>query len=148
LYTRSNSIGGLVKINQEINRQYVPGQGVIRTVKEYDYSSPLHKQVTESRVWNSDGELIKEKFYYPIDYGSTLSSLSNGNIFKPVDVRSYKGSKLISGLQTKYNNKGQAEIKYRFDTNVNDITFNSQTPMLLLHIYGIHTIVPVYGKLT
>ena len=31
-------------------------------------------------------------------------------------------------MQTKYNQKGQAEIKYRFDSGVNDIAFNSQNP--------------------
>jgi YD repeat-containing protein len=127
LYTRSYTIGGLVKESQEVNRQYIPG-GMVRTVKEYDYTSSLHKQVTESRVWNSLGELIKDKYYYPIDYGNTLSSIANGNILKPVDVRSYNGSKLLAGTQTKYNQKGLPETIYKFDTGVNDIAFNSQNP--------------------
>ena len=57
LYTRYYTIGGLVKVSKEVNWQNTPGQ-TVRTEKQYDYTSPLHKQVTESRTWNSSGNLI------------------------------------------------------------------------------------------
>jgi YD repeat-containing protein len=126
-YARYYTIGGLVKVSKEVNRQNI-AQGTVRTVKEYDYNSPFHKQVTETRTWNSSGNLFTDRFYYPTEYGNTFSSLKTQNILLPVDVRSYNGSKLISGTQIAYNQQGQAEIKYRFDSGVNDIAFNNQNP--------------------
>ena len=128
MYVRSYTTGGVVKVIREVNQQNIAGQGIIRTVKEYDYNSPSHKQITESRTWNSSNELFTDRYYYPTEYGNTLSFLKDENMLLPVDVRSYKGSKLLSGVQTKYNQQGQVETKYRFDTGVNDIAFNSLNP--------------------
>ena len=127
LYSKSYTTGGLVKVSQEVNRQYTP-QGMVRAVKEYDYTSPFHKQITESRTWNSAGNLLTTHYYYPTEYGNMLSFLKDGNMLLPVDVRTYNGSHLISGVQKKYNLRGQTEIKYLFDSGAYDMVFNSGNP--------------------
>ncbi|GHU90709.1 hypothetical protein FACS1894155_09410 [Bacteroidia bacterium] len=128
LYARYYTIGGSVKLTREVNLQYIPGQGNIRKIQEYDYTSPLHKQITESRTWNSSGELYTMQYYYPTEYGNTLSSLKDANILKPVDIRRYNGNKLVAGTQIQYNNAGLEEIKYRLDENVDNIPFDDQNP--------------------
>jgi YD repeat-containing protein len=128
LYARSYTTGGSVKVSKEVSLQYIPGQGTVCSVKEYDYSSPQHKQLTESRTWNSLGELSTTQYYYPTEYETTLSGLTSNHILKPVDIRTYKGDKLVSGVQTQYNDAGQEVIKYQFDAITNDIPFNSQSP--------------------
>jgi len=128
MYARYYTTVGLVKTNREVNIQYIPGQGKAYKVTEYDYTSSSHKQVTESRTWNSTGKLITDKYYYPPEYGNTLATLRDKNILLPVDSRTYKGSRLISGVQMKYNERGQPEIKYGFDADVDDIPFDAGNP--------------------
>ncbi|MFV0311416.1 MAG: hypothetical protein ACK5KN_07180 [Dysgonomonas sp.] len=128
MYARSYTIGGSVNVSKEVNRQYIPGQGMVRVVKENDYTSVSHKQITENRTWDSSGKLVTTKYYYPPEYGEVLLGLKNSNILVPVDVRSYKENKLLSGMQIKYDSKGQVDTKYRFESDVTDMPFNSQNP--------------------
>ena len=50
--------------------------------------------------------------------------MKDKHILLPVDVRSYKGGRLVSGEQTKYNAYGQPETAYRAETTATEIAFN------------------------
>ena len=137
LYSRSYTIGGLVKPNKEVTRQYNTGQGVIRSVKEYEYMSAHHKQPTKETTTNSDGSAISTMYYYPPDYSqsiSEMSTLKTKNILLSVDIRNYSIknniSKLITGKQTKYNVFGQPLNIYMAEPSASqtDIAFNILNP--------------------
>jgi YD repeat-containing protein len=127
-YSRSYTIGGSVNVSKEVNRQYTPDGKVIRTSKEYDYSSPYHKKPTETRVILSQGGNITERYYYPTEYGSYFQTLINKNILNPVDVRSYRNGTLIAGVQIQYDANGLPLTKYKSESAGTDIAFNKSTP--------------------
>jgi hypothetical protein len=128
IYARYYDIGGMVRPIKEVSRNYNSDGSFVRAVKELDYTSLAHKQLTESRFYSSAGEVISTKYYYPTEYGSTLTSLNSQHILSPIDIRSYKNGKLISGIQTQYNDKGLPLISYNAETGGADVTFNSSSP--------------------
>lgn len=76
------------------------------------------------------------KYLYPHDYNSVenFDTLKFKNIVaKPVDARTYNGSQLISGTQTKYNNFGQPTDSYNFESPLNDIPFSASNPYTFQH---------------
>lgn len=127
-YSRSYTIGGSVNVSKEVSRQYTPEGTVVRTSKEYDYSSLYHKKPTEIRTILSQGGNITEKYYYPTEYGSYFQTLVNKNILSPVDIRSYRNGKLVSGVQVQYDSNGLPLIKYKSEPVGMDISFNKSNP--------------------
>ena len=128
LYARYYLTDGLVKLTKEVNKVYDDNGNVIRRVKEYDYTSPYHKHVTETKEHLSSGADLTTRYYYTPDYGTYFSALKNKNIIAPIDVRTYNGNKLVAGKQRQYNNNGQPEIRYRAEPTTADIPFNVQVP--------------------
>lgn len=127
-YARYYDIGGMAKPIRQVTTTFSSNGSYIRTVKELDYSSPYHKQLTESREYSSKGDVIATKYYYPTEYGSSLSSLKDGHILAPVDIRSYRNAKLISGEQVQYGVSGLPLTIYSAETAGADIAFNPQSP--------------------
>ncbi|WP_348799723.1 fibronectin type III domain-containing protein [Flavobacterium adhaerens] len=127
-YARYYDIGGMAKPIRQVTKMYNPDGSYLRTVKELDYSSPYHKQLTESKEYDSKGGVIATKYYYPTDYGNSLSSLKTAHILTPVDIRSYHNAKLISGKQVQYGTNGLPLAIYSAEPTTADIVFNSQSP--------------------
>lgn len=124
-YARSYTVGGMANISFEVNRQYNPDGSVVRTWKDYKYLSSGHKKATEIITDLGQGESITEKYYYPTEYGNSLANLVDKNILTPVDVRSYRNGKLISGMQIRHNNNGLPLDFYKYETMGTDIAFNA-----------------------
>lgn len=128
MYTRSYTVGGMVNINKEVKKQYISEEKVIRTSNEYSYLSPYHKKITEKKTdINREGN-VTEKYYYPTEYGSYFETLIQKNILNPIDVRSYRNGKLISGIQVQYDSSGLPLIKYKSESTGADIVFNKSVP--------------------
>lgn len=132
LFARDYLTTGRSRLTKETHEVYGDKGGVLRTTKEYTYASDYHKLVSGVKETASDGSEIVTKYYYPHDYSSTanaaLQTMKDKHILLPVDVRSYKGGRLVSGEQAKYNAYGQPEIAYRTETTAKDIDFNKNTP--------------------
>ncbi len=131
VYARNYTVGGQVKVKREVSKQYLADGSEVRTVTEYDYSESPHKKMKEQRVWNSDGSKLTTKYYYPTEYSSGLfTSLINKNMLYPIDTRTYKDNKLISGNQVQFDEKGNPVVIYKanFEVGVNDIPFNNSNP--------------------
>ncbi len=106
----------------------------VELLKKFEYNDYL--LMNKSISLNSNDETIETKYYYPPDYNSVsnFSILTEKNIIgKPVDVRTYNGTKLISGQQTEYNNYGQPIKLYNFESNVSDILFSLSDPYTFTH---------------
>lgn len=127
LYTHSYTVGGMTNISKEVNKQYKAGN-IVRTSKEYEYTSPYHKKITETRTLTSTGDFVKERYYYPTEYGNYFSTLKNKNILTPIDIRTYRNNKLILGYQFEYDDSGLLKTKYKMESLANDIVFNSSKP--------------------
>ena len=128
MYTRSYNIGGMVNVTKEVSRQYTSDGKVIRTSKEYDYLSSHHKKATEIRTILSEGGSVTEKYYYPTEYDNYFQTLTGKNILAPVDVRSYRNGKLISGIQIQYDDNGLPLTRYKAESTGADIIFNKSNP--------------------
>ena len=132
LFARDYLTTGRSRLAQETHEVYGDKGGALRTTKEYTYAPDYHKLVSEVKETASDGSGIVTKYYYPHDYTSTanaaLQTMKDKHILLPVDVRSYKGGRLVSGEQTKYNAYGQPETAYRAETTAAEIAFNGNTP--------------------
>ncbi len=128
MYTRYYNVGGVVNVTKEVNKQYVTGQPVICTVKEYAYNSPHHKKPTQIITTTSQGDDITEKYYYTTEYDNYFSALKQKNILSPVDIRSYRNGKLIAGVQLQYNDAGLATVRYKYESGGTDIAFNKSNP--------------------
>lgn len=132
LFARDYLTTGRSRLAQETHEVYGDKGGVLRTTKEYTYAPDYHKLVSEVKETASDGSGIVTKYYYPHDYTSAanaaLQTMKDKHILLPVDVRSYKGGRLVSGEQTKYNAYGQPETAYRAETTAAEIAFNGNTP--------------------
>ena len=101
-----------------------------KTIYTYNDNQLLSK--TENIVAN--GNLITN-YYYPDDYNAVQNFLvlrgSVKNIVaKPIDTRTYKGSNLVSGIQTKYNDYGQPVAVFQLERQAGDpdIPFNLNNP--------------------
>ncbi|WP_346855973.1 RHS repeat domain-containing protein [uncultured Draconibacterium sp.] len=82
-------------------------------------------------ILQSNESIQVVKYKYAFDYNSieNFNILKENNIIgKPIDKRTYVGSKLISGTQTKYNDYGQPIELYNFETMDHDIAFNASNP--------------------
>lgn len=127
-YSRYYQAGGIAKPVKQINEMYNDDGTVTRAVKELSYSATAHKQLTDSWEYSSKKDAVKTNYYYPTEYGNTLSSLKDQHILAPVDVRSYRNGKLISGKQMRYNEKGLPVLTYKSETKAGDVPFNAQSP--------------------
>lgn len=78
---------------------------------------------------------LKTYYYYPLDYGTYFSNLTGTrNILGlPIDVRTYNGTQLISGEQTKYNDYGQPIDLYNFESSATDVAFSTTNPFTFTH---------------
>ncbi|NII28881.1 hypothetical protein HB364_27635 [Pseudoflavitalea sp. X16] len=127
-YARYYNVGGLVKPIKEVTRIFQEDGSSLQSVKELEYNSTAHKQLTKTRQYSSKDEPITTQYYYPTEYGSAFTLLKDKNILSSIDTRTYRGSRLITGTQTEYNDNGQP-LKVRKAENASvDIPFNNQTP--------------------
>ncbi len=103
----------------------------------YYYDNPTHAQLTREFIIDSKGDTIKKKYYYPQDYNSSLFSnlINNYIIGKPIDVRTYNNSQIVSCDQNKYNNYGQITDYYKGEipNGTTDIPFNSGSAYTATH---------------
>lgn len=88
------------------------GLNPLTTVTNYEYENPLHLQMTKSSTIGSNGSVITQKNYFPLDYDYADIPefgplLLNGQIGLPIDIRKEVDGKLSSGQLFKYNAKGQ-----------------------------------------
>ncbi|MDL5514707.1 RHS repeat protein [Arenibacter sp. M-2] len=88
------------------------GQNPITMVTDYEYSNPLHLQMTKSSIVTSSGSITTKKNYYPLDYDYENSTvfdplLSNGQFGLPIEIRNEVDGKLSTSQLLKYNDKGQ-----------------------------------------
>ena len=120
--------------NYSLNADGTYSSSFIQSVSEYDYNSfsllSLKKTQKSNNLWNS------EKYYYPHDYTSVENCstlIYNHIIAKPIDVRTYNGTRLISGEQTKYNDYGQPTDLYNFESSATDIAFSTTNPFTFTH---------------
>lgn len=129
LFARDYLTSGRSRLTSEAHVTYGENGGY-RTTKVYTYAPGFHKLVSEVKETVSDGSEVVTKYYYPHDYTSdaALQAMKEKNILSPVDVRSYKSGRLVSGEQTRYNASGQPEITYRAETAAADIAFNKNSP--------------------
>lgn len=127
-YSRYYDVGGMAKPIKEVTEMYNSDGSYIRTVKELDYSSVNHKQLTETREYDSRGDATATKYFYPTEYGSLLTSLKDKHILAPVDIRKYRNAKLISGEQVQYGVNGLPLTIYSAEGDGTDIVFNPQSP--------------------
>jgi len=128
IYARYYNIGGLVKPITQITNFYGESEKPLRTVKELDYTSPYHKQLTESREFTSKGVKLTTNYYYPTDYPNSFASLKDKHILSPIDVRSYKNGRLVTGQQISYTDAGLPTAFYKAESNMPNTTFSPQTP--------------------
>lgn len=128
LYTRFyHIIGGTVKKTKQVSETYDVNGEITRTETQYEYGSDRHQQITESRTLDSQGKVIHTEYYYPTEYGDRFADLVQKNILLPIDVRTYKDNKLISGTQIEYNNQGLPLRKYKSESS-EDISFSPANP--------------------
>ncbi|PWG77963.1 hypothetical protein [Pararcticibacter amylolyticus] len=127
-YARYYDIGGMVKPVRQVSSVYNNDGSITRTTKNLYYNAVEHKQLTESRDYSSKDEEVRTRYYYPPEYGNTFSLLKGQHILSPIDVRSYKNGKLITGEQIQYNEKGLPQITYKAEAGGLDIAFNAQSP--------------------
>ena len=103
-------------------------------VVTYDYTYNQQYLMSNSIKSTSTGTL-KTYYYYPLDYGTYFSNLTGTrNILGlPIDVRTYNGTQLISGEQTKYNDYGQPIDLYNFESSATDVAFSTTNPFTFTH---------------
>lgn len=129
--------GGTLDLKRTVTTEYTSGVPNIinNIVYFYDYND--HYQLSYSETTNSNGNIVKDIFYYPQDYDSGVQNfstlISNNIVGKPIDVRTYNGSTLVSGTQTKYNNSGQPTDMYKFQSSVTDVAFSTSNPYTFTH---------------
>ncbi|WP_281228750.1 RHS repeat domain-containing protein [Flavobacterium aquiphilum] len=127
-YARYYDIGGMAKPMKQVTKLFDSNGKYIETVKELEYNSPYHKQLTQTREYDSKGNAITTKYFYPTEYATTLSNLKDKHIIAPVDVRSYRNSDLIAGEQIQYGTNGLPLTIHKAEVSGADITFNPQSP--------------------
>lgn len=128
IYARDYTIGGIAKVIKQENKRYNNDNIAFKKVREYKYNSSLHKQATESKEYIDQNDAISTTYYYPSEYGDYFTSLIRQNILTPIDVRSYRNGKLISGTQIKYNDYGLPETNYSFENSLKNFVFNKDQP--------------------
>lgn len=109
----------------------------IKELTNYEYNQTQLLRKFEKVINNGS---ITTFYYYPNDYNSSpnFSALINSNIIgKPIDSRTYKGNRLISGSQTKFDSYGQATDIYNFESSDVDIPFSPGIPYTFTHKSGI-----------
>jgi YD repeat-containing protein len=126
-YARYYDVGGLVKPIAQITKMYA-GNEMLRTVKEFSYTSSQHKQLTETRETSSRGESLTTNYYYPTEYPNLFTTLKDKHILSLVDIRSYNNGKLVSGQQISYTDAGLPTMLYKAETNMANPTFSPQMP--------------------
>ncbi len=110
--------------------------GNITIITSNSYDNADHCQITQKSVINSDGLEQKTRWRYPQDYGyvSNFNTLIGKEIkAKPIDVRTYIGSQLSSGIQIKYNDYGLPTDIYNAEPIGTDIGFSSSNPYTFTH---------------
>jgi YD repeat-containing protein len=123
-------------INNEQVTKY-ESNGSVSTTTNYYYDNNKHCSLSREVFADSDGTMVEKRYYYPHDYNavenfSTL--IRKWIIANPVDVRTYRGTKLVDGEQNQYNDNGQLTDIYKLESsNGTDIAFNQAKPFTFPH---------------
>ena len=107
----------------------------------FNYNGSEHNFLSKKEQFASDGATISTYYKYPLDYNSGEENFSsliiNYIIGKPIDIRTYKGTSLISGTQNEYNNIGQITDIYNFESLATDEEFDAGNAYTFSHKYGL-----------
>ncbi len=129
---------GYKRLESVVTTKYdVTGGHQVSSSKQLFYGNTEYKYPSHVEIQNSKGEIIKQKTYFPPDYSTSISSISNllvkHILNKPIDMREYVENRLIKGSQIDYNILGQAADFYNFESDNNDIPFSSSNPYTFTH---------------
>lgn len=108
-YSRYYQLGGIVRLTKQVSKTYDNSGSFVETIKDFEYSSPAHKQLTESRESTSKGDVIKTIYKYPHDFVSGTSTpnvydeMVAKHIWSPViKTDTYKGTSFLQFQKTNY----------------------------------------------
>ncbi len=162
IYGRYYDIGGIAKPIIQKTERYNDDGSYIEHIKELDYNSFYHKQITETREYTSLGEEIKTEYKYPQDSDMSgephVQDLINQNrIAIPLKTIVKKDGKIISEEKTEYekdastsnlvlpkfffSKKGAGGINALIDKK---ITYNEYDEKGNLEQYKLENGIPVY----
>ncbi|MFW6371000.1 MAG: hypothetical protein ACOC10_07345, partial [Bacteroidota bacterium] len=123
------------RLDKTIEKTYDNGRVLTKTTN-YEYDNQYYL-TTKSWYTDSKNNTISTYYYYPFDYTSTsynISALKSKNIIaKPIDVRTYDGTQLISGQQIEYSVDGLPTDIYIAEPTGTDITFSTSNPYTFTH---------------
>ncbi|GET22018.1 hypothetical protein JCM18694_22640 [Prolixibacter denitrificans] len=129
--------GGTMDLYHKTVTTYSDNTPELVATTDYSYNYDHHYQLSQTETTNSNGEVIKNTYRYPQDYYygvQNFNTLIGSNIVgKAIDIRTYNGSRLISGVQNKYNDSGQLTDVYKFESTATDIAFNGGSPYTFSH---------------
>lgn len=131
---------GVKLLDYTIVQTYISNMPTIEQQTSYVYENVDHLLPSKIITLSSSGNSIMLVKKYPQDYPASagLNVLIEKNIIaKPIDIRTYTGSKLISGTQTKYNDYGQPSDVYNFESLATDVLFEANNPYTFTHKMGL-----------
>ncbi|KJF44163.1 RHS repeat protein [Draconibacterium sediminis] len=100
---------GVKLLSSQTEIMYYGANDSIEAKTNYTYND--NQLLSKTEKIDNNGNLITT-YYYPDDYNaeqnfSVLRDSVKNIVGKPIDTRTYKGTDLIAGTQTKYNDYGQ-----------------------------------------
>lgn len=108
-YSRYYQLGGVVKLTKQVSKTYDNNGGFVETIKDFEYGSQAHKQLTESRAHTSKGDVLKTVYKYPHDFASGPSvpnvydEMVAKHIWSPViKTEVYKGTNFLQSQKINY----------------------------------------------
>jgi len=132
---------------ETIKNYDMEGVNPVTLTKYYYYDNPEHALISRKTIFNSQGDTIKEYYYYPQDYDDGIEQIDDLKlkdlIGLPIDERKYLNNKLTDGKLTKYSENGQPIEIYKAESELGDaLSFNSDDP----YSYGIKKIGIAYDN--
>ncbi|MBN8643437.1 MAG: RHS repeat protein [Flavobacteriales bacterium] len=102
---------GWAKLISKTNKNYFydsnNNQKVVQTNETYSYN-PINKQISESTVTNSHGEVLKTKYFYH----TGNSTYSQNRISEIEKIETYRGTELLSSSQINYSNNWSSNASF------------------------------------
>jgi YD repeat-containing protein len=125
-------LSGVKLLSRKTEVTYSGTNDSLVVTNDYTYNQ---QHLLSSSVKSTSTGTLKTLYFYPSDYGAYFSNLTGSrNILGlPIDIRTYNGTQLISGEQTKYNDFGQPIDYYNFESSATDMAFNATIPFTFTH---------------
>ncbi|MGQ8337102.1 RHS repeat domain-containing protein [Sunxiuqinia sp. A32] len=128
---------GIKLLSSQVNTMYYGSSDSVETKINYTYND--NQLLSKTETIDDKGNLVTN-YYYPDDYNavqnfSVLRDPAKNIVGKPVDKRTYKGSQLVSGTQTIYNDYGQPTDIFAVEIGegLTDIQFDAADPYKFTH---------------